>query len=544
MRRGLNVSRAETAAVELGHTFIRKHTAWALIVAFLTTILSLPLASAVLNGLPGRGTVRAAAERFVELRRAFADSPVSGNNMLLAQLRGFEDRLDRGSVLAQSLVPPVQWILTAVMGLGNERAYDGRGGWLYYRPDVEYVTGPGFLDGEVQAARALSGDSWRAPIQPDPVRAIEDFAEELSRRGIHLIVMPTPVKPVIEPEHFARRATAPLQNASFDRFCALLRDAKIEVFDATDALMRSRSRGPQFLRTDSHWTPEAMEVTAGELARRVQSGFARVVEYEMTTVTVRNRGDLAIMLGLPESRNPFTFEEVQLHRVRMPGGAPWEPDRNADVLLLGDSFANVYSQEALGWGVSAGLAEQLSYFLRRPIDRIAINDDGAFATRLELARELARGEDRLAGKCLVIYQFAVRELTSGDWRMVDLAPVRKTVEAPAAAGESVLCSGVVRELTPLPAPGRTPYRDCVISIRLADLQVERGAIADSEILVYAMGMRDAVLTDASRLMPGQRIRVRLVPWERVAPAYEGYQRLELPGDDAFLLPAYWMEAIL
>ena len=99
----------------------------------------------------------------------------------------------------------------------------------------------------------------------------------------------------------------------------------------------------------------------------------------------------------------------------------WEPRADADLLLLGDSFTNVYSQPDLGWGEGAGLAEQLSYELQRPVDRIAINAGGAWSARERLAAELRRGNDRLAGKRVVVYEFAARELTSGDWRRIDLA---------------------------------------------------------------------------------------------------------------------------
>ena len=72
----------------------------------------------------------------------------------------------------------------------------------------------------------------------------------------------------------------------------------------------------------------------------------------------------------------------------------------------------------LGWGTGAGLAEQLSFLLQRPVDRIAVNAGGAYASRQALARELAAGRDRLRGKRVLVYEFAARELASGDWRLV------------------------------------------------------------------------------------------------------------------------------
>jgi alginate O-acetyltransferase complex protein AlgJ len=64
-------------------------------------------------------------------------------------------------------------------------------------------------------------------------------------------------------------------------------------------------------------------------------------------------------------------------------------------------------------GESAVFAEHLSVALGRPIDCILRNSDASFATREILSNELARGRDRLAGKKLVIREFATRECRLG-----------------------------------------------------------------------------------------------------------------------------------
>ncbi|HUP41699.1 MAG TPA: hypothetical protein VM599_00670, partial [Thermoanaerobaculia bacterium] len=66
------------------------------------------------------------------------------------------------------------------------------------------------------------------------------------------------------------------------------------------------------------------------------------------------------------------------------------------------------------------LAEQLAYHLGRPVDRIAVNAGGSHTTRERLAQVLAGDPGRLDGKRVVVYQFAVRELSEGDWKFVDL----------------------------------------------------------------------------------------------------------------------------
>jgi hypothetical protein len=119
------------------------------------------------------------------------------------------------------------------------------------------------------------------------------------------------------------------------------------------------------------------------------------------------------MLDLPEASALFPPERVWLHRVLLPDGSAWRSTRGADVLLLGDSFSNIYALESMGWGTSGGFAEQLSYALGRPLDRIIQNDEGAFATRAILQQD----PSRLDGTRVVVYQFAARELAFGDWRM-------------------------------------------------------------------------------------------------------------------------------
>jgi hypothetical protein len=61
------------------------------------------------------------------------------------ELKAAEKGLEDQSVVSQWLLPRVQTILTGALGVGNEQASVGRDGWLFYRPDVEYVTGPAFL---------------------------------------------------------------------------------------------------------------------------------------------------------------------------------------------------------------------------------------------------------------------------------------------------------------------------------------------------------------------------------------------------------------
>ena len=139
-------------------------------------------------------------------------------------------------------------------------------------------------------------------------------------------------------------------------------------------------------------------------------------EYRIERQEVRNTGDSVPMLDLSPDTSLYSPEAVWLRRVLRPDGSLWQSSRQADVLVLGDSFSTIYALESMGWGTSAGFVEQLSYALRRPVDRIVQNDQGAFATRAMLSRD----PGRLDGKRVVVYQFAARELAFGDWRVIRL----------------------------------------------------------------------------------------------------------------------------
>ncbi|MBK5256402.1 MAG: hypothetical protein JJE39_10250, partial [Vicinamibacteria bacterium] len=386
-------------------------------------------------------------------RTVTQSGPLAANRQILAAINLFEGGLMERSLVSGKAGPEIQWILTRLLNSGTDQVVRGRQGWLYFRPAVDYLTGPGFLEPAALARHAAGGPTWKARPQPDPLLAISDFATQLADRGIGLVVVPTPVKPAIHPEGLASGLidTLPLSNASFARFLARLSDMGIPAYAPGAQLGEARRQKPwpQYLRTDTHWTPQAMEFSAENLVafvnRRVPLPADRRAAYTRREAWVRGRGDLAALLRLPAGREVYPAELVRSQQVFREDGQLWEPDKTADVLLLGDSFTNIYSQPELGFSEGAGFAEQLSYFFGRPVDRLAINAGGPSAGRERLAADLARGRDHLAGKRLVIYQFSERELSSGEWTLVSLSPDPSTGVAPASITR--------RPEQPLPARG-------------------------------------------------------------------------------------------
>ncbi|HEY3664585.1 MAG TPA: hypothetical protein VGL19_01250, partial [Polyangiaceae bacterium] len=328
--------------------------------------------------------------------------------------------------------PRFQLLLTRFGRVGNKLAIIGRDGWLYYRPGVIHVGGPGFLNRDVERSREKDVlDSGSAAIHADPRPAIFAFRAALAKRGIQLVLLPMPDKAAVvsEPLHARGAPSSVAENPDFRAFVSELSKNDVAVLDAHERLPRSDQ--PLYLKQDTHWTPAFMEYIAGDLARYVQKLAplpppATPVSLHSEAQPMTRVGDIVDMLKLPDDQSYFQPQTVTVHQVQDAENNAWEPNPKADVLLLGDSFSNIFSLEGMGWGAASGLGPQLSLALGRPVDVIAQNDSGAFATRQALARELAAGEDRLAGKRVVIWEFASRELSVGDWKPIDWdAPIAK-----------------------------------------------------------------------------------------------------------------------
>jgi alginate O-acetyltransferase complex protein AlgJ len=562
--------REEMARTEVGYTWISGSLSRGFVIVFLLIILSVPLfqhVSEIRDYAAGkrRSLLPQAYDVFSLLPtavKASGDSGSSGfisrifavNRSLLKEMKGFEEALDDQSVIGKWIRPKIQYALTAWLGAGNEKAYCGEQPWLFYRPGVDYLSGAPFLHPVQLRKRAAEGSEWVTPTEPDPRAAILHLHRQLSQRGIALIVMPTPIKAMIHPEKLSHRydqRQTELQNPSYERFIDEMKRQGVLVFDAAPVLMQAKTRSSQaqYLASDTHWRPEAVELAAEKLKNFIQEHVPLPglppFRYRAEISGVTNRGDLAVMLDLPVKQQIFPPEKASIRRIFGAGGEPWQAQKTADVLVLGDSFSNVYSLGAMGWGEAAGFIEQLSFVLQRPLDRITRNDNGAFATRESLAGELARGRDRLAGKRLVIYQFAIRELAVGNWKRIDLklgVPLPLKYLSIPPGGERVV-RGKIEAVSAVPRPGTVAYKDHVMAIHLTDLETDGRPLTETDAMVYMRSMADNVWTKAARYRPGESVALRLKVWSDVADRYEGINRSEL--DDAVLqlVEPCWGEAV-
>lgn len=561
-------TREEQAKLEIGHTEISLGVKWTLFVVGLFTLCAVPAVQTYCemrkyaegrreSAWPQCCDILAALPRAAAAYREHDGGRIAktfrANAVLLQAIDKYEKDLKAESFLTQFVLPPTQELLVRA-GSGNEKGYVGRPGWLFYRPGIDYCTGPGFLDPQHMTRRAGSGNEWQPAPQPDPRAAICQFHRQLAERNIRLVLMPTPDKATIHPEKFSSRYQGrriDVHNPSYRQFLDELEAEGVLVCDVTDALAqyRDRSGNAAYLAKDTHWRPEAMESAAAELARLIEENIVlsatAVHRYRhQTSKNVKNLGDIAMMLKLRQNQGVFCEEAVTIRPVTNAAGKPWQPDPAAEILLLGDSFTNIYSLEMMNWGSAAGLAEQLSFALGRRVDTILRNDDGAYATRELLSRELAQGEDRLAGKKVVVWQFAARELAVGDWKLLDmtLKQSRKPADGPPRADHELIVSGTIAATSAAPRAGQMPYAHHIFTLDLTDLQVHSGTLTEPRIAVYLFSMRNHQNTPAFSWPVGKRVKLKLRPWKPDFFARYGRINRSEP-DDNELERRWWGEVI-
>lgn len=538
------MGKSEKMAVEeIARTVIKPTHAWCAIAVFLLMIMGIGLADLRLFfDIPP-----ASAPTTETTANAWADSPsirmvLDQNRAALDWIKRTEDHVSKESPFSQALQPWVQsTLLMAGEGVGEVMV--GREGWLYFRPSFRFLTKP---------------DEVKSPVSgyDASAKAILAFSQDLRERGIPLVIVPAWPKMAIHPEHFgAGRDTisTTIQPLAYERWKQTLEAGGVLVFDSAKALSEAKAdhRDGTYLKTDSHWNPVGMKRVASGVAsylldqKLVEKGMVAAQE---TSTNARNAGDLLRMLRLPEQVSKTWEETTQISVVRRADGAPWLPDRHAPVLVLGDSFCNIFSLKGMGWGEGAGFTEHLGAALMQPVDAILRNGDGAYATRKMLARELNSGQNRLEGKKVVVWEFAASQITEGTWPMISCrstpSPAQtKTNEfLEVADDETIEIIGTIAAMGAVPNPITSAYKDYVTHVVLDSMEMPDGSPAPAaRALAYGLVMQDKKNTAMADLRQGQRIKVKLRSWSSVEAEFGGHERDEFD-DDLSLEPVNWWES--
>ena len=172
------LTREQQAKLEIGHTEFSLGVKWTLLAVGLITLFAVPTVQTYRelrqhaegrreSAWPQCCDIIDAWPQAAAACRAHDGSWISklfrGNTVLDQAIDKYEKDLKAESFLTQYVVPPTQEIL-ACAGSGNEQGYVGRQRWLFYRPGIDYCTGPGFLDPRTMVRRA----DWRHAVATGP----------------------------------------------------------------------------------------------------------------------------------------------------------------------------------------------------------------------------------------------------------------------------------------------------------------------------------------------------------------------------------------
>lgn len=391
---------------------------WTLVIALLAVVGGFPLFQAAHEAVVDR--------EMPHVFDVFTKFPSKEN------LHRWDENSKDRSVFAKWLRPATLQLRYDLFGEMAPKSLKGEEDWLFYNQDVDYLLQPPYTDGRFYKGTFDTLISGKRVNVRNPLVAMEDFRDRLKARGIELLLAPIPGKPSVYPEKLWRGIKGQPPSPTL----ALLEDLGKRGFHVADLftpMLKAKAAGaPQlYLKRDTHWTPQGMEVAAEALSSRIRSmlpdadtaaglgpqdSSAFVPRYMVKDTTVERWGDIAEMTKVPDRRKIWGNESVKAGRITEAAtGLPYKDDPASSILWLGDSYSRIYQTDAPG---GAGIIAHVAYKLNKPLASI-VNDGGASTV---VRQQLSRRGELLEGKKLVVWTFVERDLRFGSkgWQLEDL----------------------------------------------------------------------------------------------------------------------------
>ena len=219
----------------------------------------------------------------------------------------------------------------------------------------------------VSLDRIVNNDRTGAPAST----AVTEFAAELKRRGIPLVLVAVPERVTIYPDAMrgSKYHDAVRSAGETDRLDAL-RSSGIEIIDLTQTFWDLRDKDAVFFARDSHWTPDAMKKTALLVEKHIREKHPGLAldETPLISVSIRTRrdaGDLARRL------DPL-FPQIQLgeEQADMVAFPDVETISDSPILLMGGELIRMFDDPTLGFGgdSEAGFITQFGLLMGRSIE--------------------------------------------------------------------------------------------------------------------------------------------------------------------------------
>jgi hypothetical protein len=475
--------------------------------------------------------------------------------------QAFEKKLESDAPFAKASRKVLQRAMVRTFREGNRKTVVADDGWLLYRPAIDALTGMGPLRPEPKSvADDPTLPPWEGPLEP-----ILAFGQQLKGMGVELILVPLSVKPMIVGQEGRL-----IRHADAQHFYGLLRENGIEVLDIGDAWLEGAKADELFLKQDTHWTPTGMEKAADLVAEyvRLRPWFGDLgsdpERFRFEEVEVASQGDLVGNLDIGEEQGIFEAEGVTARRVidGETSAVVALDDRESSVVLLGDSFTNIYRQEDMDWGTGAGFGEHLAARLGMSLDVIAQNGQASTGVRKSLANRRGSAHEMRDRKKIVVWTIAARDLFLGESVAretdVEWGEVAFNDLEPLLEGE-VLVEATLEKKSAFPDPKTVTYKSAVYAVEYKVTKVEVGSgVKEGDIIVvYHWAFQNRKLSPAAAFSPGARFRLAVKPFAGKEGAqqfndldfsmYEGWaEEVEelSPGDGGEGIPAgFWLATL-
>ncbi len=248
--------------------------------------------------------------------------------------------------------------------------------------------------------------------------SIKYLSEQLSSRGIDLLVVPTPVNLEFIAYKFGfKESCSPALLRK--KFMLHLLQNDVEVLDIEPFFRKAISQGSIVYRPDdSHWAPKAPEILAEQIHLYCKRRYSFPEKSIQRTNYVKKEEEVFFRRhGIYAKLNRPEVQDLSLKvsLVKNEKGDPYKDSDISPILVFGDSWTEIYRQQ------SANISAQLAYKLGFPVTYIWNNGGGA-----RLPERLFHRPRLLENKKLVIWIFCSKFL----WRdavELDKAPRWKEI---------------------------------------------------------------------------------------------------------------------
>ena len=306
--------------------------------------------------------------------------------------KDFENKIDKNFILANKLKPNVQKFLLFNFKKGNKKVHIGKENYLFFVDDTQTLIYKKHCDNKDKV-----------------LKNFKILNEYFKKKQIKFYVGILPSKSQIMHDKYnnINLSLNSNYNGCYSSVPMDLKKQGLKIFDLSNFYNDLNTKN-KFLKYDSHWSFESMELFAKLIAETLKNDIKNLntnnLNLKKNKVLVQNYGDLYDMLDINNTN--LKKQQIYINQIVSMNSNDITKDKNSSITLIGDSFTNIYSDKSLKWGEKSGLAYQLSYRLKKTINSISSNGS-AFKT--SLIRNFLYSND-MKKNSVVILIMAEREL--------------------------------------------------------------------------------------------------------------------------------------